>query len=550
MLCAISRFLLALALIRSSVAVLAPSPQPTASSAQKDPKLPPWAGQNTQRIPLVNNGGQYLASVRMGRKDPYQIFNLTLSTTIGYTIIAGMSCSACVPNVAPLYNASESESQGFKHMSGDSEQISIGAGVVGGAIVKESCAVATDGGRWWTYDNQTLLVASSGSSIFPDVFNAGSGIVGLGLSAVQTPADSILGQLLATGHNDYVTVAFALDGAQNANGTGKGGELHVLAPDPDAYDLPLAFVKTAALGDGQRPPTVPSTDWAVPMDSWRVTASGGQVNGTSGTVAIVEPFWPEVVVSHSAAVLIYDLIDSSKVVRVDRSENVWSIPCHAKLNFTATFGGVVVVTTEKDLIVPAGDGCESALRSWVDPNMTTYLLGSAFMQNAYIVLTASAAGMSTSIMGFAVRSAPGTVRDWGLHKQEVASVVGNVIGGIILFALSAGAVYMLVKWQRSKRQAPSAQFMNDVVNTPTTVKILGESDEVDSQAWVPFDPHGDPSPRPTPSPSRWGSRLLAPLGGSQYHRIPSGSDYGGWYGAPAPLRKVAMWVTPLGGGRT
>lgn len=118
---------------------------------------------------------------------------------------------------------------------------------------------------------------------------------------MQNPEDSIIGQFEANQGGDYTTVAFALKGMSNSTNSADGGELHLFAPDPDAYRASLSFVKVVGVKASARPPTAASTDWAVPIGPWKVEVVGGQVNGSFGDVAVVEPRWPEIVVSQSAA---------------------------------------------------------------------------------------------------------------------------------------------------------------------------------------------------------------------------------------------------------
>lgn len=115
------------------------------------------------------------------------------------------------------------------------------------------------------------------------------------------------------------------------------------------------------------------------------------------------------------------------------------------------------------------------------------------------MLTASRTTNNPSMVGFALRSTGNPV-----PKQKAdAAIAGIVVGVLALAALAAGALYMFIKWQKAKHKSIPAQkleFEDEVVNTPTTLRVLGESSSLNTQEWIQFDPRQDLTTPPPPSP--------------------------------------------------
>jgi len=182
---------------------------------------------------------------------------------------------------------------------------------------------------------------------------------------------------------------------------------------------------------------------------------GGSANSPSAFVAIPEISLPSIYMPSSAAPTIYALVANSTLARVDGNSSVWSIPCNSKFSFSATIGGVSFTATEKDLVINTGTGCESAIRSWTDPSLNTYILGSRFLQNAYIVFSASSSGMAASQVGWATRPSGSS------SSSHTGAIVGGVIGGLAGLALIIGGIFMFMRWRKRDRTAPSQKAMTD-----------------------------------------------------------------------------------------
>lgn len=146
-----------------------------------------------------------------------------------------------------------------------------------------------------------IVATGSDSAATPTPFTVGSGIVGLGLTAVPNFADSLLGQQFMIHPNrSTVNVGFALgsDSAQGSN----AGQMHVLAPDPGSYTGDIQLVNVASVNAAQKPPNLASTDWAVPVTQWVFSNNGGgSANSPSAFVAIPEISLPSIYMPSSAA---------------------------------------------------------------------------------------------------------------------------------------------------------------------------------------------------------------------------------------------------------
>jgi len=413
------------------------------------------------KVPLTHDNGLYYASVRMGGGDSPQMFNLSVSSTIGYIVVAGDSCASC--SSTTLYNSTKSPT--FQSSGAASVAVNLGGGdTASGMTGKETCGLKTNDGQWWTYDNQTIMVASGASSnsdtsVFSQTL---SGVLGLGISAVATNSDSFVGQWLAA-HKNMSSFSIGLALSSNSDSaSGDGGSMDVLGPDPNSFRGNITTVSLSTPGDGQTPSVVGSSDWAVKMNGWTASADSSNSVGGLNAIAIIEPIIPSVIVPQTAAPTMFSLVSGSKLARIDGNSSVWSIPCDARFSLTFAFGGENFTMTENDLVVHTSTGCESAVRSWVDPSLTTYVLGNAFIRNAYIIFNVSQGGAQTSSIGFAQPA----VRP---HSNKVGVVVGSVIGVMAGIVILLGLGFYLLR-RRGAHRAASASYVPAVV--PTEPKYL------------------------------------------------------------------------------
>ncbi|KAG8724605.1 hypothetical protein FRC12_024291, partial [Ceratobasidium sp. 428] len=276
-------------------------------------------GPSTFVIPLaLDKSGFYHSNVRMGSDD--QKFNFSLSGSTGYTVVAGQVCNAC-GDQNPLYSSANSSS--FQSL-GSALDISVdGINQVFGTLAKENCGLKQTNGSWWPYNNQTVLVAGSVNDGTRDVFTPQiSGILGLSpMAQTRSAADTVLGAWLARNPQaKSVAVGFALkrpdilNATANAlvnatnvtapgnntssppptgNNTASAGEMHMLAPDPDAYNGQLSYSNvesyessggpTTGTGGGQQ---MQASGWSTKLERWEfLNSNGEQVTGGEGAIA-------------------------------------------------------------------------------------------------------------------------------------------------------------------------------------------------------------------------------------------------------------------------
>ncbi|KAG8899956.1 hypothetical protein FRC00_000418, partial [Tulasnella sp. 408] len=150
------------------------------------------------QIPLRNFGNQqYTVHIEMAK--PAIWFNFTVGMTHGYTAVAGVGCNGCSqdpPKV--LYNAAASSTYGAPLAGAQNITFKVNGKTCTGQKASENCAFleqTKNGTQWWRYEDQQIVVASTGSS--EGVFGTSAGLAGLGYSGVTNGSDSIIGKYLA-----------------------------------------------------------------------------------------------------------------------------------------------------------------------------------------------------------------------------------------------------------------------------------------------------------------------------------------------------------------
>ena len=145
----------------------------------------------------------------------------------------------------------------------------------------------------------TVIVANQSSGFFA---NGASGFVGLGRSGGDA---SIVSTVFRT-HTawDNLTIGLAL-GTQVA-GAAAAGVIDLRATDSSYYsgDVKYAPVLPAAT---DVPANYPA-DWSLHLDSWTVDTGGVRTEHTTGGVAIVEPYFPEIRFPQDQALLFCKLV--------------------------------------------------------------------------------------------------------------------------------------------------------------------------------------------------------------------------------------------------
>ncbi|KAG8900246.1 hypothetical protein FRB99_006177 [Tulasnella sp. 403] len=371
---------------------------------------------------------------------------------------------------------------------------------VTGPLGTENCALQRSSGTYWNYpgqkgalfspidddtpllltlplDTPAVIVAQPGSdsSAVP-----GSGIAGFGLSAVQNPTDSLIGQYFAN-HTDINQFSFGLalnpqpsSNTQNTqNGQdSSGGTLSIFQPDPSLFTGEITTVSVAAGATqqnlGQPPSTLGSYDWTVQMQGWQFKGPSGQdVSGGSGTYVTVEPAYPYILLSQADAQAIYNAIPGSQPFTIpsnavtsagtpvfqDPQAQSYSIPCSTSgVSLTVNFGGLAIPVQPSDLLTSIGGVCVGNVKGWLDPNKQNYIFGSSFLRGAYIIFTANPNGQSNTI-GFANR-----LFQSKKSTNTTGPIVGGVVGGIAFIALVGVLAWLYIRRRRMNTVPPSATF--------------------------------------------------------------------------------------------
>ncbi|KAG8933839.1 hypothetical protein FRC02_011074 [Tulasnella sp. 418] len=423
----------------------------------------------TTVIPLTTYNNQaYFAGVRMGEEGNAQKFKFQLSTTLGYTVVAGTGCTDCTAPGAPLYDPSKSNT--FVAPPTGSSQVNVNINGVNfaGPLGIENCALQKQDDSWWVYNSQRVVVAGSDSDSNGFSTPGVSGVAGLGQSGVTATTDTLVGQYLAANSNETsITFAMALNGAPPTSGSGSdsdGGQLHMFKPDPSFYEgdlvnQPVLNQNQISSITGTRPNQISSYDWTVSMGGWSFQGGTATVAGGAGTFVTIEPAYPYMVLTQRDANNVYAALPGATTFSdPDTSTQVWSIPCSSTsgLSMNVIFGGVAIPVAPEDLFTRVGNTCVGNIRGWADQSRTTYVFGSAFLRNAYVVFVANN-NPEQNTLGFGKRLRASEKAE----KSQAGVIAGAVVGGVAFLALLGFGVWFYLRRKRQQAGAPSAAFLAD-----------------------------------------------------------------------------------------
>ncbi|KAG9103957.1 hypothetical protein FRC06_006742 [Ceratobasidium sp. 370] len=314
------------------------------------------------------------------------------------------------------------------------------------------------------------------------------------MAETRTAADTVLGAwLMRNPQAQNVSVGFALKRPDVMNATANAinttiganntsaGELHMLAPDPDAYYGGLSFVSvvsydssggtTSGTGGGQQ---MQAAGWATKLEKWKfLNANGEQVVGGEGAIAAVDPWYAGIIMPKSQSESVFAKIAGAQLVSgPDASQQIWNIPCSTRMNLTISIAGIDFGVDPRDMIEQGdatgggaqkrqGAMCECSVQGWADPTVPGYMLGSSFMRNAYVVYNNAQSNSSQqNSIGFGRRLPFNTPTP---AQAKRARTTGIIIGSVtaVVVLLAAGALTWL--WARNRRRAhraPSEEFMD------------------------------------------------------------------------------------------
>lgn len=261
----------------------------------------------------------------------------------------------------------------------------------------DTYALSVHGSSLLTCPTVVLSNASeSALSLFSDKV---TGVMGLATSPPNggSAVDSVLGHWFQI-HTPNTTFEYgmALDDIsstiaqqQGLADDGAAGHLHMLAPNTTFFDpdqLVWSSASSALIGAA---PGASSTSNSFTSD-FAFTLQGWSFNGPDSFViasgeaaqATFEPLFPSLIFPAKYAIPIYASIPGAQLIP-SSDPMQWTLPCSTtSISWSPTFNSLQLPMT--NLVQRVGDSCVGAIEGWTDQSVTTYLLGSAFMSNAYM----------------------------------------------------------------------------------------------------------------------------------------------------------------------
>ncbi|KAF9019353.1 acid protease [Hymenopellis radicata] len=417
-----------------------------------------WSNGNTldmASIPLTVDGdGRYCAWVAMSGGANKQNFTFGLTTSTGYTAVAGRACgSGC--NGVTSFDQSQSTtavslpaSQNIQLPQGNSAS---------GNLIREDCALKQAGPHWWSYENQTILIANQSDSIFG---SGTSGLLGLGTNARSGQfEDSIVGKFLSLNPSQTnFTYGMALT-PPNEVSSNSGGTLHLGGASQSHYQAPSVAWKNLLPYNG----SALDADFQMDLDGWTATSDAGTLTRQSGLIAIVDPYYTTTIFPQTEATLLYSTIKDAQPVSDTSTSKVWSIPCDTQISMALHVGDQSFTIDQGVLIKQLGGRCYGTIEGWKNETATEYLLGSNFISNTYMILVLSNA--NNGRIGFAKRAT---------SKSSSSLSTGAIIG------IAVGQPSLFSYWPSSLRQRKAdtasngkAEWDKELPATPSVATNTG-----------------------------------------------------------------------------
>lgn len=401
----------------------------------------PGAVPNNIPLEFDTASRRYVAAVIMGSGSQPQTANFTISTGLRYSAVASTQCASCVQDGDRVYNPELSSS--FQAVSGSAEAI-YGDLDLSGGLSREDCKLVSANPKTpWAWPNQTLVMSNGSQSALSFFSQSITGVMGLGTSAPAGGSvnDTVLGSWFST-HPKNTTFQYGMalnDLASTISQgiSGNAGQLHMLAPNTSFFNesqLTWAPANTQLIGanTGSGAGAFPS-DFAFTLEGWtfRGPADFTISSGESAT-ATFEPLFPALIFPSRYANAIYASIPGAQPIR-GQDPMQWTVPCTTiGISWVPLFGSLQLPMG--NLILKSADGsCVGAIEGWSDETVNDYLLGSAFMSNAYIIHETSRSGKNQ------VGIAPRLVLEPRSAKSKgalIGGLVGGILGAIIIFLLA------------------------------------------------------------------------------------------------------------------
>ncbi|KAJ3783820.1 aspartic peptidase domain-containing protein [Lentinula aff. detonsa] len=469
---------------------------------------------DTLYVPLnFDSNRRYTVNVSLPvNSSQNQFFAFALSTSTGYSSVAGQGCSSC--------GGSSTYSIPSSAQVGAAQNVSVLNGGVVGSVMNQTCNLQLQNGSSWSWTDQSFIVANQSNSIFSSDI---SGIMGIGTNSREglfneTPMAFWLANNPGQTNFSY---GLALNSPNDASSSSNdAGTLHWLAPDEDFYEGDIVW---KSLITSNSTNTV-NADSFIEMDSWNYQGNGVNISDYTGLVTAVDPLFNDLVFPQNQARSIYGTISGSSRQDTLSAATVYTLPCDTQLQLTLTFGTVSVTLTEAQLVQNLGNStCLGVLQEWTSENVTEYILGASLISNIYLIFQGSEAGSS---FGFANRkSSSSTI--------NAASIAGVVLGSLAFLIMAVIAVILFLRWRRRRKLKSMPRITPFQSATPSSA--VSSSFETSELIARPISPN---------SPANWlphyifapaGSRVVNNNGGNE---TPSSLNRSSKYGASRDILPV------------
>ncbi|KAE9409410.1 acid protease [Gymnopus androsaceus JB14] len=409
-------------------------------------------------IPLTLDSNQrYSVAVDMSPGATEQSFSFVVTTSTGYSVVAGVGCNDC--NGVSSYNASESTT--VKELPSVQSVSLLGTNASGG-LIDENCQARESNGSAWLYPNQTLIMANTSSSLFsPGI----SGVFGLGTNGRNGDFSATIFSGWLSRNPGQTSFTYGMMLNPPFPESTDGGVLHWQSPDPAAYEGDVVWKPISDFNS-----TSLQSDWFITMDSLSFTNGGNTTISRSGDlITTVDPFDSAIVFPQSVTGSIYGGIDGASRLSslTTATTNKWAIPCDTEMSLTLTFDSFPIPVDETTLVIQSGDLCLGAIEEWADPAAEDYLLGSSFISLLYIIFSIS--GSSQGSVGFAQRKSS--------KKISGGAVAGIVVGSVafaIMLGLGSLLLYRRYKKRREETEIPTPFITPPSPSTPSHQALLYE----------------------------------------------------------------------------
>ncbi|KAF9039524.1 acid protease [Hymenopellis radicata] len=413
-------------------------------------------GVQPVRIPLnVNDVRQYSLNLAMSSGANVQNLPFSISTSTGYTMVAGNTCDSCgVQSYDPSASSSVQETS-------NTGQVSLWSSATSGNLVKEDCQLTRANGSPWAYANQSIIVANQSQTIVPSY--GYSGVIGLGTNGRDGKFNETLAGNWLSQHpeSSNFTYGLALNGPHSPT---DGGEMHLLAPDPSAFTGDITWLPMTAFNSNAS-----DADFYIDMDSWVFQSSGGGQLRQSKVHAIVDPFLAPLRFPSAQARSIFSTVQGAQSHPNPNTSatNVWDVPCDAKMTLTFTFNGYAVSLDESVLVRQAATGhCISTVEEWIDTSVSEYALGSVFISAIYMIFSVS--GPSQGSVGLVPRAQSST----GISAGAIAGITIGVVALVVVLVIGCVMLYRLHRAKVAKAaEGAQPDFSTGPAATPYIYSI-------------------------------------------------------------------------------